>query len=111
MPYEELTIIPREVFVYKDVVDCVGSGQPTGEEMPHRVYFAINETSGRLMATEVAKLSVHLHVNKHFKCSNTFCSLISMNLHLYIHIVIIQFVVCYQSHASVKRYDNINEEH
>ena len=45
-------------YIHKDVsdiVDCVGSGEPE-HDIPERVYFAVNDTSGRVYPVEVTKL-------------------------------------------------------
>lgn len=53
VPVKEIQNFPREVFVHKDVLDCIGSGEPVDIITPSRIYFAINETSERLYAVEV----------------------------------------------------------
>ena len=56
VPLSDINEIPWRVYIHKGVVDCVGSGEPTGEGTPRRVYFAINESSERVIAVEVIKL-------------------------------------------------------
>ena len=58
----DINVIPRQVYIHKDVVDCVGSGRSVHnhEDIPDRVYFAINYTSGRVFPVEVTKLCVCL---------------------------------------------------
>ena len=67
MPILEYNILPRQVYIYKDVVDCVGSGEPTGEIptgeiTPNLVYFALNDTSDRVIAVEVTQVRVRMSV-------------------------------------------------
>lgn len=63
----DINVIPRQVYIHKDVVDCVGSGGSVHnhEDIPDRVYFAINYTSGRVFPVEVTKLlclSLHAYI-------------------------------------------------
>ena len=55
VPLAEIHVIPRNVYIHKDVVDCVGSGGSAfdREDFPDRVYFARNYTSGRVYPVEV----------------------------------------------------------
>ena len=53
VPFSDINVIPRQLYIYKDVEDCEGSGEPIVEGTPHRVYLAINFTSERLIAVEV----------------------------------------------------------
>lgn len=67
VPTMDIRVFPRQVYIHKDVVDCVGSGEPTGEDTPSRVYFAVNSTSESVYAVEVTKLCVHV-VSVHAYC-------------------------------------------
>ena len=54
VPFVDINVIPRQLYIHKDVEDCVGSGLPADEGTPQRIYLAINLTSGMLIAVEVA---------------------------------------------------------
>ena len=55
VPHVDIHEIPRRVYIHNEVVDCGESGEPE-DDIPKRVYFAINDTSGKLYPVEVTKL-------------------------------------------------------
>lgn len=53
VPFYDINDIPRQIYIYKDVEECEGSGEVINEGTSHRIYLAINFTSERLIAVKV----------------------------------------------------------
>ena len=70
VPLADIHVIPRNVYIHKDVVDCVGSGGSAfdREDFPDRVYFARNYTTGRVYPVEVVELFLCVYACKHHVC-------------------------------------------
>ena len=64
---------PRRVYMHQDV-DCVGSGEPTGEDAPCRIYLTINDTSEKAIPVEVATQLIKLYAHA------SMCTLLSLHM-------------------------------